>query len=259
MIWLIMEAIVFFTIPMMLSYSKNSINSESVVMYFIYQAIARILIISGILRNYMDLRSYLFIAGVFVKLGMFPFHLWVLPVLSGCRYLIVFTLLIPVKLPMYILRDRKRNLVITISILRMIVGLTLAMNQSSLIKIIIRSSISSSGVLVTRFFFNVFKIYFIIYSLTLLFFLLGLFFSDRRIVFLSLISFLGIPFLPIFIPKLTLLMKRLICIPFLSMFLLLIFLISSLYYVKYLPIVMNQNITWRAIITFLVISFVPYL
>ena len=113
-VWLIMEAIVFFTIPIILSFKKESINSESVVIYFIYQAIASILIISGIIRNYININSYLFIAGVFVKLGIFPFHLWVLPVLSGCSHLIIFTLLIPVKLPIYMLRNRKRNLIITV-------------------------------------------------------------------------------------------------------------------------------------------------
>ena len=36
-VWLIMEAIVFFTIPIILSFKKESINSESVVIYFFKQ------------------------------------------------------------------------------------------------------------------------------------------------------------------------------------------------------------------------------
>ena len=168
--------------------------------------------------------------------------MWVLPVLSGCSHLIIFTLLIPVKLPIYILRNRKRNLIIIVRIIRIIIGIILAINQTKVIKIIIRSRISSSGVLVVSFFFNIFSLYFTIYALTLLFFLQGLYFSDNSIIFIRLISFLGLPFLPIFIPKLLLLRKRLICAPFLSFFLLMIFLVSSLYYVKFLPIVINQKI-----------------
>jgi len=213
------------------------------VVYFIYQAIASILIVSGILSRYIGLNSYLFIIGVFTKLGMFPFHLWVLPVLSGCRHLITFTLLIPIKLPVYILTRGMSNLIVTIRVLSIVTGVILAINQSSLIKIIIRSRIRSSGVLVVRLNFDMFWIYFRIYSLTLLFFLDGIYFNNNRVIFLRLISFLGIPFLPIFIPKVNLLMARLISTPFLALFILLTFLISSLYYVKFLPSLVRHKIS----------------
>merc|ERR1711963_658361 len=84
--WVFVEATVFFTIPLlMFSRSREGINTESVIIYFIYQAVARILIMAGIM----------------VKLGIFPFHVWVLPVLKGCSLWAFLVLLIPVKLPIY--------------------------------------------------------------------------------------------------------------------------------------------------------------
>ena len=253
-----MESIVFFTIPLMLRSSKSSLNSESVLIYFIYQAMARILIIVGFISNYMDLTSYTFLLGILIKLGMFPFHLWVIPVLTGCSYRIIFTLLVPVKVPIYLLRDSKRGLLIPVRVLRMITGIILAMNQTKLIKVIIGSRIGSSGILVRSFQVDIFSLYFFIYSLTLLVFLYRIYIENVSLTFVRLLSFLGVPLFPLFIPKLILL-RKFIEVPAFSLFLLATFAASSLYYVKFLPRVAERDIRWKWITMFLLVSFLPYL
>merc|ERR1712012_544708 len=83
--WVFVEATVFFTIPLlMFSRSREGMGTESVIIYFIYQAVARILIMAGFLRRIIDSSRVLIMVGIIVKLGIFPFHVWVLPVLKGC-------------------------------------------------------------------------------------------------------------------------------------------------------------------------------
>ena len=257
-IWLIIERIVFITIPLILKSRKPSLNSESVIIYFIYQALASILIITGFINYYIDITPFTFLLGIFIKLGMFPFHLWVIPVLTGCSYRIIFTLLVPVKIPMYLLSDCKRGLLIPVRIFRMVTGIVLAINQTRLLKVIIGSRIGSSGILVSRFQVNIFRLYFLIYSITLLTFLYRLYIFNTTLTFVRLLSFLGVPLFPLFIPKL-LLLRKFIEVPFFSGFLLLTFAVSSLYYVKFLPSLAGGEIKWKWIVIFLPASFLPYL
>ena len=50
-IWLVIEATVFFTLPLMIiDNSRPNSNTESVIVYFIYQAVARILILCGVIQ-----------------------------------------------------------------------------------------------------------------------------------------------------------------------------------------------------------------
>ncbi len=256
-IWLIIEGIIFIRIPLILKSEKNSLNSESVILYFIYQAMARILIITGFIRNYMDLFSPTLRLGIIIKLGIFPFHLWIIPVLTGCSYNIIFTLLIPIKVPIYLLRDLKRGLVLYVRALRIITGIILAINQTTPLKVIIRSRIRTSGLLVRSFTVNIFYLYFLIYSFTLVSFLYSLYTQRPSLTFLRVLSFLGIPLFPLFIPKLILL-RKFIEVPLFSIFLLGSFAVSSLYYVKLLPRVAKKDIRWSWIIMFLFVSFIPY-
>merc|ERR1712002_659454 len=131
--------------------------------------------------------------------------------MGGCSYNIIFTLLIPVKLPVYFLRRHlgiyRRRLILFVSTIRIITGVFLAIVQREPLNIIIRSRIRTSGILVRRVRVGIFNIYYIIYGFTLMIFLYGLYINDRSLIFLRLSSFLGIPLLPIFLPKVFLLIR----------------------------------------------------
>merc|ERR1712154_62628 len=52
LIWVFVEATVFFTIPLLAFNGKHeTLNTESVIIYFIYQAVARVLIMTGFSVN----------------------------------------------------------------------------------------------------------------------------------------------------------------------------------------------------------------
>merc|ERR1712002_1192216 len=146
--------------------------------------------------------------------------------MGGCSYNIIFTLLIPVKLPVYFLRRHlgiyRRRLILFVSTIRIITGV----------------------ILVRRVRVGIFNIYYIIYGFTLMIFLYGLYINDRSLIFLRLSSFLGIPLLPIFLPKVFLLI-RYTQIPFFFFFLLAGYALSSIYYLKFIPRVINQSMNWK--------------
>lgn len=114
-------------------------------------------------------------------------------------------------------------------------GIILAINQSSLLKVIAARRISSTGVLLFCLNVDVFNYYFIGYSISILILLYRLSSSNRILLFFGVLSLLGLPLLPLFIPKLTLLVNSSVIFPFFSLFVLIRFIISSLYYVKFLP------------------------
>lgn len=235
-IWLVIEATVFFTVPLIiLDRSRPNFNTESVIVYFIYQAVARILILCGVIQWIRDTPSLLLVLGIIVKLGVVPFHVWVLPVLKGCGFLIFFLLLVPIKFPVYILSRFWVEDFLPLLLIRIMVGVFLAMNQRSLLRLIGASRISSTGVLLLCLKIELFDWYFVSYAASVGCVLYGLFGSEGLITSFGILSLLGLPFLPMFFPKLSLLIFSINRIPFTAFFVLTRFILSALYYVKFLP------------------------
>lgn len=236
-IWIMVEATVFFTIPLIVSdTSRPNFNTESVIVYFVYQAVASILILCGVIQWVRDSPSFLLAIGIMVKLGVVPFHVWVLPVLKGCSLHILFLLLVPIKLPLYILRAYWVEDFLLLLLIRVMAGILLAINQSSLLRLVRASRISSTGVLLLCLKVGIFNWYFLGYALSLGCVLYGLFRSDGLMSSIGILSILGLPFLPIFFPKLSLLISLINRIPFMSLLILTSFMISATYYVKFLPL-----------------------
>lgn len=235
-IWLVIEATVFFTVPLIiLDSSRPNFNTESVIVYFIYQAVARILILCGVMQWIRDTPSLLLVLGIMVKLGVVPFHVWVLPVLKGCRLPMFFLLLVPIKFPVYMLSRFWVEDFLPLLLVRIIVGVFLAINQSSLLRLIGASRISSTGVLLLCLKIELFDWYFLSYAASVGCIFYGLFRSEGVITSFGILSLLGLPFLPIFFPKLSLLIFSINRIPFTAFFVLRRFMLSALYYVKFLP------------------------
>ena len=259
--WVFIEITVFFTIPVISNRVYSSYNTESLIIYFIYQAMARIFIIVGIIQDQSNYSLILITLGILVKLGVFPFHVWVMPVLKGCSLNMFFLLLVPVKLPIYFLRFNFMSDLIFPVVFTIIIGVILAINQSSLLGVIAARSISSTGILLVSLNVDVFSFYFIGYSLSIGVLLYRVKFNNKGLLFFSILSLLGLPLLPLFFPKLILLVNRSLIIPFFSVFMLLSFIISSLYYVKFIPsnIIKLDNKSYVIVSIIILFSFLPIL
>lgn len=259
--WVFIEITVFFTIPVISNRVYSSYNTESLIIYFIYQAMARIFIIVGIIQDQSNYSLILITLGILVKLGVFPFHVWVMPVLKGCSLNMFFLLLVPVKLPIYFLSFHFMSDLIFPVVFTIIIGVILAINQSSLLGVIAARRISSTGILLVSLNVDVFSFYFIGYSLSIGVLLYRVKFNNKGLLFFSILSLLGLPLLPLFFPKLILLVNRSLIIPFFSVFILLSFIISSLYYVKFIPsnIIKLDNKSYVIVSIIILFSFLPVL
>ena len=133
------------------------------VLYFRYQAIAGVFLIAGILGG----SHAVFSLGLLVKLGLFPFHMWVVPVLTACPAWMLFTLLVPLKLPIYLLRGGLEGLCIP----RLAAGAALATAETSPVAVIAARRIMSRGLVVLAKGHALFWLFFVAYAATLAAFL----------------------------------------------------------------------------------------
>nr|BBJ32527.1 NADH dehydrogenase subunit 2 [Monetaria annulus] len=100
-IWAGLEVNLIGFLPLLV-YQKTMASSESAVKYFVAQALGSSLLIFGSLSLYSlsftwevlasaDMTSsaslFILIAGLFIKLGMFPFHFWLPSVMAGLSWL----------------------------------------------------------------------------------------------------------------------------------------------------------------------------
>ena len=152
-----LEVTFFMTLPLLGS-------RPAIVLYFRYQAIAGVFLIAGILTG-----SYtVFSLGLLVKLGLFPFHLWVIPVLTTCPAWILFTSLVPLKLPVYLLRSGLEALCIP----RLALGAALASAEGTAVAVIAARRIMSRALVVLAKGHGLFWLFFTAYAATLVAFLL---------------------------------------------------------------------------------------
>lgn len=262
LVWVFVEATVFFTIPLLAFNTKHeTLNTESVIIYFVYQAVARVLIIAGFLSTIREGWSGLIMLGIIVKLGIFPFHVWVVPVLRGCSSWMFLALLVPVKFPIYILSYQWFIDLGFFIIIRVVIGILLARNQTQVLRLVAARRISSTGILIFSINSDVFFWYFLMYSVRLVRLVLGLNNKDNVYVGIRLFSLLGLPMLPIFLPKILLIWHCLEYSWLLGSFLLGRFIISAVYYVKFIPNRMSSLVysNWGKILLLNVLSFRPLL
>nr|ATC73033.1 NADH dehydrogenase subunit 2 [Graphocephala sp. EMHAU-2015-Zz052315] len=145
MMWAGLEISLISFLPLMTS--KNSLSSESMMKYFIIQGMSSSLLMFGIMFMLMTVNfsNYIMMISLMLKIGMAPFHNWVLSVIDGLNYECVFILLTLMKIsPLMILSYI--NLVMWLPILiSLVVGATLGVNQNSMRKILGYSSIYNLG------------------------------------------------------------------------------------------------------------------
>jgi len=173
-----------------LVYQKSSWERESAVKYFIVQALGSRLLIIGRLLSFSYTHSweiinwlnqeyitiFIIMMGLILKLGVFPFHLWVPSVMSGlpwrsCMLLATWQKIAPLLLMFSLLICiRDNNVILIIVLIRglsAIIGGVGGINQTQIRALIAYSSIGHIGWLSVRILggLSAFYTYFIIYLL----------------------------------------------------------------------------------------------
>nr|YP_009370147.1 NADH dehydrogenase subunit 2 [Orcula dolium]AIR76268.1 NADH dehydrogenase subunit 2 [Orcula dolium] len=248
--WLIlwggMELSLMGLMPLM-NMGRGMISSESSMKYFLIQAVAStIILISGMNIYFLKDLNFIFILffvfSLIVKLGAFPFHFWVIPVVEGSKYYHMFYLLVPMKIVPLMLMcsalalDKLVYEVVMISSLAtLIVGPILGNNVSSTSKMIGASSIGHSGWFMLGSLFGGLWLYYLCYSLTLWMLLWVLLQHNELFISLMVLSLSGLPPFFLFVGKMYIFFAAMVSYGFYSIMMILIFssLMSLNFYLKF--------------------------
>lgn len=151
--------------------SNLILSSESSIKYFIIQGVSSSILIFGVITILIKTGAYLIIIyiSLIIRIGMSPFHNWLLGVLEGLNFLIVYILLTVARLtPLIILSYLPINLDLFI-ILSLLFGSLGGLSQTSLRKILGYSSIFNIGFLISLINNNsLWFVYLLLYSLILM-------------------------------------------------------------------------------------------
>nr|QDI93752.1 NADH dehydrogenase subunit 2 [Rubellomiris bispinosus] len=164
----------------LISTTKNTFNSQSVMMYFLVQSLGSMLFIMFILTNkYMfiylnkDSINILIMITMMIKMGMPPFHLWFPEIMNKMKWTMCLLLMTWQKIaPMYIMSlvinlNKTSIMVICLSA---IIGAIGGINQTSTRKIMAYSSINHMSWMIscTATFKKSWTTYMLIYSIMML-------------------------------------------------------------------------------------------
>nr|YP_007026869.1 NADH dehydrogenase subunit 2 [Metacrangonyx longicaudus]CCI69446.1 NADH dehydrogenase subunit 2 [Metacrangonyx longicaudus] len=255
MIWFFIEMNLLSFIPLILL-KKNKYSIESSLKYFFIQTLSSILILIGLLMMFMNLEvyNYLFMSGLSIKLGLAPFHQWMVNIGESLTWSLLGMLLTiqkigPFLLFGYILKYNYNNIYIIylISLICMFFGSLGGLFTSSLRKIMVFSSISHSSwmILGIVMYIDLWVFYFSFYSL-ILFSVLVIFYkfniSNLNHMYLSLnfvisfslginlLSMGGMPPMSGFVPKFILMKEFFLCHNYFILFFLLMGVFISLFF-----------------------------
>nr|UBS91930.1 NADH dehydrogenase subunit 2 [Anagonalia melichari] len=265
MIWSGLEMSLMSFLPIMIG--TNLLSSESMMKYFIIQSLSSSLLMAGLIFIMMNKEmNFIIMISLMLKIGMSPFHNWVLSVIEGLDLKSIFFLLTLMKIsPMMIMSYMKEMIWISVFI-SLIVGAIFGINQNSMRKILGYSSIFNIGFVCSCINeMSMWVTYMIIYSFMLLslifmIFKLNIYYLNQIMInefdfkikisfWLIMMSFGGVP------PFLGF-MNKLMVFEYMIMnnqyFLLIIMIISSLivmfYYIRmtYLSIMMSSiSLKWN--------------
>nr|YP_011017943.1 NADH dehydrogenase subunit 2 [Anidiocerus bimaculatus]WQF69855.1 NADH dehydrogenase subunit 2 [Anidiocerus bimaculatus] len=170
MMWVGLEVSLMSFIPLMTS--NLMISSECMIKYFIVQSMSSAIFILGVifvLITHNFNLEIIIILSMMMKMGVAPFHSWILSIIEGLSYFIMFNLFSVMKIvPMMIISNLSFNLNLII-ILTLVVGSIFGLNQNSLRSILSYSSIFNMGFLLySSNNLSLWLVYFILYSINLL-------------------------------------------------------------------------------------------
>nr|WVD57207.1 NADH dehydrogenase subunit 2 [Dermestes vorax] len=177
--WMGLEINLLSIIPLMSS-TKNSLQSEAAMKYFITQSIASMILLfsiiiimaNDIMINSLMLPNQMLImnSAILMKMGAAPFHFWFPEIIEGLSWMNSFILMTWQKIaPMVILMNSmKTTFLITIVIIfSMVISGIMGINQTSIRKILAYSSINHVGWMISSLLVwqSIWFIYISIYTL----------------------------------------------------------------------------------------------
>nr|QKW88768.1 NADH dehydrogenase subunit 2 [Rhytidodus viridiflavus] len=170
MIWVGLEISLMSFIPMMIS--KLMISSECAMKYFIVQSMSSSIFILGVIFMLMGVNmnyEMIIILSMIMKMGVAPFHSWILSIIEGLDYWMMFNMFTTMKIvPMMIIMNMTMNLNFVI-IFTLLVGSVLGLNQNSVRKMLTYSSIFNMGFMMYSIKnLSLWLLYFSLYSINLL-------------------------------------------------------------------------------------------
>nr|YP_011036732.1 NADH dehydrogenase subunit 2 [Xestocephalus cognatus]WRK21336.1 NADH dehydrogenase subunit 2 [Xestocephalus cognatus] len=143
MIWAGLEISLMSFIPLM---EKESVlSTESSIKYFIIQSVSSSMMILGLIMS-MKTTSWLLISySMMIKMGTSPFHMWMISVSEGLTYMNLFIMLTITKIPPMMIMNYNMTDNPMMSMLSLIIGSMMGLNQTSTRKILAYSSIYNMG------------------------------------------------------------------------------------------------------------------
>nr|YP_010736819.1 NADH dehydrogenase subunit 2 [Macropsis huangbana]WEP24693.1 NADH dehydrogenase subunit 2 [Macropsis huangbana] len=166
-LWTSMEIGVLSIVPLM---TQEKMSSDSPIKYFIIQSISSCMMIMSIssMTSMINFKILLTQA-MMIKIGAAPFHTWVLSIIEGIEYYSMFILFTLIKIPGLFTLSMLNEQFKYWSIMSMIIGSIMVMNQSSLKKMISYSSIYNLGIMLSSINeTQVWTTYLLIYSMMLM-------------------------------------------------------------------------------------------
>nr|YP_009942712.1 NADH dehydrogenase subunit 2 [Populicerus confusus]QOC72407.1 NADH dehydrogenase subunit 2 [Populicerus confusus] len=146
MVWVGLEISLMSIIPLMIS--NLSVSSECAMKYFIIQSMSSSIFILGVIFMLMGVSmnyEMIIILSMIMKMGVAPFHSWVLSIVEGLNYVVMFNMFTTMKVvPMMIIMNMNLNLNLII-ILSLLIGSICGLNQNSVRKMLTYSSIFNMG------------------------------------------------------------------------------------------------------------------
>nr|UKT66248.1 NADH dehydrogenase subunit 2 [Haplotrema minimum] len=248
--WVSIEFCLFFFI--LFNYQSKVLSvSEPCMKYFMVQSVASIfMFISGLMLFYLESDLFLwlgmFIMSCIMKLGLFPFHFWVIPINNNMSYLNMSLLFGPMKiLPLIVLEKVINNymmnssfsimIICLIVISSMVTGSILGLNCSKVRSMVSASSISHSGWFLLGILVGSLWLYFVVYILTLFQFLYFLHMDYLLMSFMMCLSLSGLPPFMVFLGKVMVLSKLVLSSTMILTFIIAILsaVISLFFYLKF--------------------------
>nr|AGH19719.1 NADH dehydrogenase subunit 2 [Rhipicephalus microplus]QGG43644.1 NADH dehydrogenase subunit 2 [Rhipicephalus microplus] len=145
--WLMMEMNMMSFIPLMNNYKLKNLNA--MITYFVVQAFSSSLFfLSAFQYNMMQIEFFLFLINIsiLIKLGMIPFHLWLISISEMMNFNSILILLTMQKIiPLLIAEKFMNNSLIPLFSMSTFFASFLAMKHKLMKKILIFSSISHQG------------------------------------------------------------------------------------------------------------------
>nr|YP_010363525.1 NADH dehydrogenase subunit 2 [Atkinsoniella uniguttata]UNZ12626.1 NADH dehydrogenase subunit 2 [Atkinsoniella uniguttata] len=145
MMWSGLEISLISFLPLMIS--SNQLSSESMMKYFIIQSMSSSILMLGLLSLMMMMKmsTFILMVSLLLKIGMAPFHNWVLSVVEGLHYKSIFIMLTLLKISPLMILSYINSIIWIPIILSLILGSILGINQNSMRKILAYSSIYNLG------------------------------------------------------------------------------------------------------------------